>query len=150
MQEKRYVKMKVTRNNMGPIDILLLQRSCQPKSSQMNQQPPVLPSHSTNLTDCEGELSLIGGPCRVRMDSRSWFLNELSAVPGRDEGAPIMIEGDPVPAREAWCGYVKVTPGSLVVAGLPFRTSTTSVASLEFLQKEPRQRGRCLVCAVSG
>ena len=109
---------------------------------------PALPSSLTNLTGREGELSRVGGPCWARMDSSRWFLNELSAVPGRDERAPIMIEDDPVPGWEARCGLAKVTPGSPVVAGLPLGSSTISAAALEFFRIEPRRRGRCAIYAV--
>jgi hypothetical protein len=110
---------------------------------------PALPSSSTNLTEREGELSLVE-PCSARMDSSRWCLNELSAVPGRDERAvpaPILLEEGAVAGREVRCGLAKVTPTSPAVAGLPLSSgSTLSAAALEFLRIEPRRRGRCVVC----
>lgn len=110
---------------------------------------PTLPSSSTNLTEREGELSLVE-PCSARMDSSRWCLNELSAVPGRDERAvpvPILLEEGAVDGREVRCGLAKVTPTSPAVAGLPLTSgSTLSAAALEFLRIEPRRRERCVVC----
>jgi len=110
---------------------------------------PILPSSSTNLTEREGELSLVE-PCNARMDSSRWCLNELSPVPGRDERAvpaPTLLEEGAVDGREVRCGLAKVTPASPAVAGLPLGSgSTLSAAVLEFLRIEPRRRGRCVVC----
>jgi len=108
---------------------------------------PALPSSSTNLTEREGELSLVDEPCSARMESSRWCLNELSAVPGRDERAvPILIEEGAVAGRETRCGLAKVTPISPAVVGLFSSGSTVSAAVLEFLRIEPRRRGRCVVC----
>lgn len=111
---------------------------------------PVLLSSSTNLTAREGELSLVGGPCSARMDSSRLFLNELSAVPGRDGRAvpvPIPVEEGAVPDRAARCGPTKVTPTLPAVVGLPLGSgSMLSTPVVEFRRIEPRRRGRCITC----